>query len=144
MPPMKKHSGKSDAALEALKRSGLKQTAPRKAILIALAEKHGPFTAEEIHKLVTKNVCDQATIYRALIQLAEASLLRRCDFGDGIARFEIAHGDHHHHHIVCNTCKRVEVVDDEEIEKIDRFARRKGFANVSHILEFFGTCPRCQ
>jgi len=145
-PGTKKRSGKAAtaAALEALKLSGLKQTAPRKAILVALSLNHGPFTAEEVHKLVTKAACDQATIYRALTQLAEASLLRRCDFGDGIARFEIAHGGHHHHHIVCNQCKRVEIIEDDEIEKIDRFARKRGFANVSHILEFFGTCPQCQ
>ena len=128
----------------ALKKTGLKLTEPRKAILLALSERHGPFTAEEVHKLITKRVCDQATVYRTLTRLVEVGLLRRCEFGDGMARFEIAESGHHHHHLVCNECKRVEIIDDEEIEEIDRFARKRGFSNISHILEFFGTCPQCK
>ncbi|PWU10748.1 MAG: hypothetical protein C5B47_01750 [Verrucomicrobia bacterium] len=133
-----------EAAQTALKETGLKATEPRLAILIALSENHGPFTADEVHKLINKRVCDQATVYRTLTRLVEVGLLRRCEFGDGIARFETAESGHHHHHVVCNQCKRVEVIDDEEIEEIDRFARKRGFSDVSHILEFFGTCPQCR
>lgn len=127
-----------------LKSSGLKLTEARKAILKALTDHHGPFTVEEIHKLISKKICDQATVYRNLSSLADAGLIRRCEFGDGSARFELAEVGEHHHHIICNKCKRVEIIDDPEIEEIDRFARKRGFADVSHILEFFGTCPQCK
>ena len=131
--------------LAALKKSGLKLTFPRKAIIQALHQNHGPFTAEEIHKLVTKRVCDLATVYRCLAQLEEARILRRCEFGDGTARYELTSQDEtHHHHLICIECKRIEIVDDRELEEIDRFARKRGFSNVSHSLEFFGTCPKCQ
>ena len=131
-------------ALMGLKSSGLKLTEARKAILKSLTDHHGPFTVEEIHKLISKKICDQATVYRNLASLAEAGLVRRCEFGDGSARFELAGAGEHHHHIICNKCKRVEIIDDAEIEEIDRFARKRGFADVSHILEFFGTCPQCK
>ncbi len=141
---MAKQGEKSHGVIESLKKSGLKLTEPRKAILLALSKSHGPFTAEEVHKLITKEVCDPATVYRTLSRLVDVGLLRRCEFGDGMARFEIAEPGTHHHHVICNRCKRIEIIDDDELEQIDRFARKRGFSNVSHILEFFGTCPRCK
>jgi Fur family transcriptional regulator, ferric uptake regulator len=140
----KKHSHSLEEALNELKKSGLKVTQPRKAILEALARNHGPFTADEVHKLLNKIACDQATVYRTLTSLEQVGILRRCEFGDGTARFELSEPGGHHHHIVCNTCKRVEIIEDKEIEEIDRFAKRRGFSNISHILEFFGTCPQCK
>jgi Fur family ferric uptake transcriptional regulator len=139
-----KHAHDFELILDQLKESGLKLTEPRKIILLALSENHGPFTAEEVHKLISKKVCDQATVYRSLTSLEEVGILRRCEFGDGLARFELSEDGQHHHHIICNECKRVEIIDEDEIEEIDRFARKRGFSNISHILEFFGTCPQCK
>lgn len=128
-----------------LKKSRLKLTEPRKAILLALFDNHGPFTAEEIHKIITKKVCDLATVYRCLASLEEVRILRRVEFGDDSSRYELAEADHtHHHHLICNECKRIEILDDPDIESIDRFAKKRGFSNVSHTLEFFGTCPDCK
>jgi Fur family ferric uptake transcriptional regulator len=138
-------SSELESALSRLKESGLKLTEPRKAILTTLIHDHGPFTAEQIHKRISRRVCDLATIYRCLTSLEDAQILRRCEFGDGSARYEMAEpGLQHHHHVVCNKCKKVEIVDDSEIEDIDRFARKRGYANVSHNLEFFGLCPSCK
>lgn len=133
-----------EQAVAELKNVGLRVTAPRRAILKVLIESHGPFTVEEIHLKISKRLCDQATVYRCLTSLVDVGMARRCEFGDGSARFELAEDGEHHHHIVCKLCKRVEIIDDDEIEKIDQFARRRGFSDVSHILEFFGTCPQCQ
>jgi Fe2+ or Zn2+ uptake regulation protein len=131
--------------LEALKSHQLKITGPRKTILQALVDDHGPFTAEEVHKKIGRRICDLATVYRSLTSMEEAGILRRCEFGDGTARYELAEGEGaHHHHLICRKCKRVEVVDDCELEAIDKFARKRGFTDVSHILEFFGTCPACR
>ena len=74
-------------------------------------------------------------------------MIRRCEFGDGIARYELAESDlnHHHHHMICNQCKKVEVLDLAHVEEsIDRAAKKSGFKGISHILEFFGICPDCQ
>lgn len=139
-----KHSHSFEGALDALKKHHLKLTEPRKAILQILSKQHGPFTAEEIHKLISRRVCDQATVYRTLTRLVQVGILRRCEFGDGSARFELAAPGTHHHHVICNKCKRIEIVDNHEIEKIDKFPRDLGFSNVSHILEFFGICPQCK
>jgi len=133
------------SALEELKRARFRITEPRVAILQALIANHGPFTVEEIHKLVTKRVCDLVTIYRCLASIEKAGLIKRCEFGDGTARYELCEKkNHHHHHVICKSCKKIETLDDCELQEIDRFARKRGFAQVSHSLEFFGLCPACK
>ena len=132
-----------DSLLSRVRHAGLKITTPRRVILKALVENHGPFTAEELHALLPKKGCDLVTVYRCLASLEETGLIRRCEFGDGSARYELAVTDDHHHHVICRKCKRIEVLDDCELDEIDRFAERRGFSKVSHSLEFFGLCPRC-
>jgi Fur family transcriptional regulator, ferric uptake regulator len=73
--------------------------------------------------------------------------VKRFDFGDGTARFELVHhdGDQHHHHLVCTGCSRVVEIEEcfpEELEQ--KIASGNGFASISHKLEFFGICPECQ
>jgi Fur family ferric uptake transcriptional regulator len=146
----KKHTHPSytlEQLYDVLKQNQLKLTPPRKTILEGLLKNHGPFSAEDIHSKFAKKSFDLATVYRNLISLEEAKIIRRCEFGDGIARYELVgpEADHHHHHLVCKDCKKVEVIDLCEMEEtINRLAKKKGYKQVSHILEFFGTCPNCQ
>lgn len=131
--------------LEELKKSHLRVTEPRIAILRVLLEEHGPFTAEEIHKCIPKKMCDLATIYRTLASLEKTGIIRRCEFGDGSARYELSeHENHHHHHVICKVCKAVEVLDDCELNELAQYAQKRGFTEVTHSLEFFGVCPNCQ
>jgi Fur family ferric uptake transcriptional regulator len=132
--------------LEGMRRAQLRVTEPRKAILQILLGDHGPFTAEEIFQQIPKRVCDLATIYRSLNSLEEVGFVRRCEFGDGSARYEMGElkDEHHHHHVICRKCKRIEVLDDCELKEIDRFAKKLGYSGISHSLEFFGFCPKCK
>ena len=134
-----------DSVLEALKKHKLRITEPRKAIIRILVHKHGPYTAEEIYKKISKRGCDLATVYRSITSMEKLGIVKRCEFGDGLARYELADEDdlHHHHHVICTSCKKIEPLEACELETIDRFAQKKGFSNVSHNLEFFGTCARC-
>jgi Fur family transcriptional regulator, ferric uptake regulator len=132
--------------LDEVRKSRLRVTEPRMAILQALLSKHGPFTVDEIYQRVTKEVCDLATIYRSLSSLEKTGLIKRCEFGDGSARYELSAREksHHHHHVICKLCKKIEVLDDCELKDIDRFAIRSGFTEVTHSLEFFGICLNCK
>jgi Fe2+ or Zn2+ uptake regulation protein len=147
MAKKKTDSAKLLSLYDELKKNKLKLTEPRKLIVEALFENHGPFGAEELHEKFLKTECDLATVYRTLTSLELAKVLNRCDFGDGVARYELIDLEHahHHHHLVCTKCKKVEVIENCEIENtIDRFAKKRGFKEVSHRLEFFGLCPKCQ
>lgn len=124
-----------------------KITGPRAAILEILRQHPHPFTNKEILAGLPKGQCDLATVYRSMHLLEKMGMVKRFDFGDGVARFElVGEGDDgHHHHLVCTQCAEVVEIDDcftAEVEQ--RIAAANGFKAVTHKLEFFGICPECQ
>jgi Fur family ferric uptake transcriptional regulator len=133
-----------EAALQTIRDHGGRVTGSRRAILALLASEHGPFTAEEVHTRIGGDECDLVTVYRCLAAMEELSLVRRCDFGDGAYRYEFNTGEHHHHHIVCRACHRAETLDLCVADGLERVARQRGYSGVTHILEIFGVCPKCQ
>jgi Fe2+ or Zn2+ uptake regulation protein len=132
-------------ALKTLRSHRLRVTKPRRAILRLLIAQHGPFTIEEIHRGVSETECDLVTVYRCLATLQTAGLVRQCDFGDGIQRFEFSAGDHaHHHHIICTRCRGVQTLNACIAAELEEMVRQRGYSNVTHSMEFFGICPRCR
>ena len=144
MPDVTETSDRLDGALQALRASGQRVTGPRRAILGMLAAEHGPFTAAEVHERLAAGECDLVTVYRTLESMEAINLVRRCDFGDGSYRYEFNHGEHHHHHIVCRRCRSVQVLELCVADDLERIARQKGYAHVTHALEVFGVCRSCQ
>lgn len=138
------HKATYAIALKTLAEHELRVTAPRKAILTVLTREHGPFTAEEIHQKIENASCDLVTVYRSLTALEEVGIVRRCDFGNGAYRYEFNHGDHHHHHLICRDCQKVEIMEFCVADTLESIARDRGYHNVTHSLEVFGVCPKCQ
>jgi Fe2+ or Zn2+ uptake regulation protein len=133
-----------DSALQTLRANHHRVTEPRKAMLRILTTEHGPFTAEEVHQRLPKGSCDLVTVYRSLTAMEEIDVVRRCDFGDGSYRYEINTGEHHHHHIICRSCHGVTTLDVCVADGLERLARQMGYTRVTHMLEIFGICPKCQ
>jgi Fur family ferric uptake transcriptional regulator len=130
-----------------LRQQSRKITGPRAAILEILRQHPHPLTNKEIFAALPKGGCDLATIYRAMQLLEKLGMVKRFDFGDGVARFElVGEGDDgHHHHLVCTSCAEVvEIGECFSAEIENRIARANGFKAVTHRLEFFGLCPGCQ
>lgn len=132
---------------ERLRRESRRVTGPRQAILDVMRKNPHPLLIKEIHALLGKGDCDLVTVYRSMEMLQKMGMVKRVEFGQGGARFELlAEGDDgHHHHLVCTTCAHVLQLDDcllEEVEK--KIERSSGFKGVTHRLEFFGLCPKCQ
>ena len=135
------------ALTDRLRGKSRKITGPRAAILEILRQHPHPFTNKEILAGLPKGQCDLATVYRSMHLLEKMGMVKRFDFGDGVARFElVGEGDDgHHHHLVCTRCAEVVEIDDcftAEVEQ--RIAAANGFKAVTHKLEFFGICPECQ
>ncbi|MGO8766372.1 MAG: Fur family transcriptional regulator [Limisphaerales bacterium] len=137
--------------LSALKRrlrgQARKITAPRAAILEILRNNAHPMTNKEIFAGMPRGECDLATIYRSMHLLEKMGMVKRFDFGDGVARFELVdeNDDGHHHHLVCTKCSEVVEVEECFPEKMERkIAAKNHFKGVTHKLEFFGICPACQ
>jgi Fur family ferric uptake transcriptional regulator len=143
--PTHSHPRQNLAELTArLRQRDRRITGPRQLILDLLRREEHPLTAREIHEQLE---CDLATVYRSLRLLEEMTMVKRFDFGDGTARFELLgqNDDGHHHHLVCRECSTVVEIGECFSGNLEsRIARKHGFASVSHRLEFFGLCPECQ
>jgi len=130
-----------------LRNAGLKLTKPRLAILNLMLSEHGPYTAEEWHARLGSpsrdQHCDVVTMYRCLAKFESEGLISRCDFGDGLIRYELRSKDHHHHHIICRQCRRVESLPECQFDNASLKLPTLGFKDISHRLEFFGLCPDC-
>lgn len=131
---------------EQLRGQSHKLTGPRLAILELMRQHPHPMTNKEIHQALPNGCCDLATIYRSLHMLAKTGLVKRFDFGDGIARFELVTQEReHHHHLVCTECHKVLEIEECFADLMEQeMVRRHGFKTISHKLEFFGICPECQ
>ncbi len=132
---------------ERLRRQSHKLTGPRHAVLNLLRRQAHPMSAKEIFSALPKNECDLATVYRSIRVLEKTGMVKRFDFGDGTARFELLEegDDGHHHHLVCIRCAEIVELDECSMTELEqRIAVRNGFKSVTHKLEFFGLCPDCQ
>ena len=130
-----------------LRRHARKITGPRQAILEVLRHHPHPMSNKEIRAALPGKDCDLATVYRSMHMLENMKMVKRFDLGDGVARYELLKegDDGHHHHLVCTRCARVVEIDECFTRELEvKIAARHGFKAVSHKLEFFGLCPRCQ
>jgi Fur family ferric uptake transcriptional regulator len=147
MKKTRRHSRDTEDLAGHLRGQSRKVTGPRRALLRILEAEQHPLTIRELHALLPGKCCDLATVYRSIRLLEELSLVQRFDFGDGTARYELARHEEtgHHHHLVCRECAAVVEIEEcfpAELEQ--RIAKGNGFSRVTHRLEFFGVCPKCQ
>lgn len=123
----------------------LRNTRQRTAVSTLLAEVDGFHSAQDLYAMLRQRGerVGLTTVYRTLQGLADAGeidvmrppggehLYRRCSEG-------------HHHHLVCRRCGRTVEVAGPAVESwAERVAAEHGYAEVSHTLEIFGTCPAC-
>jgi len=104
-------------------------------------------STKEIFSALPKGDCDLATVYRSINLLESMGMVKRFEFGDGIARFELLQegDDGHHHHLVCTRCAGIVEIDECGMHELEsKIAQRNHFKAVTHKLEFFGICPQCQ
>lgn len=137
---------KLSVLIERLREKQFKITSPRLAVLKLLSSQSKPLTIKEVYNHVKDEGCDLATIYRLFNLLEELNLIQRVDFGDGSARFEVILQDsEHHHHIVCTKCAAIVKIDECMIKDFHaEVENQSGFKAITHKLEFFGICPKCQ
>jgi Fur family ferric uptake transcriptional regulator len=133
--------------VERFRSQARKLTGPRRAILRLLREQAHPLSNREIHAALPGRHCDLATVYRSMHLLEVMGMVKRFDLGDGVARFELLRegDDGHHHHLICTRCAGVIELGECLMDEVEeRIAVSNGFSGVTHRLEFFGICPRCQ
>ncbi|MBX3162045.1 MAG: transcriptional repressor [Deltaproteobacteria bacterium] len=109
----------ADDLRAAVRSRGLRATPSRLAVLELLRASDAPMSHGEVADRLASQSWDRATIYRNLIDLADAGLVRRTDVGDHVWRFEArVPGDEHetaHPHFVCVECGSVECLPEAEL-----------------------------
>ena len=129
-----------------LRENNRRVTGPRQLILNLLQREKHPVSPREIHEKLGE-LCNLATVYRSMRLLEAMQMVKRFDFGDGSARYELLgrDDDGHHHHLICNECRKVVEINDCFPHTLEEhIAHRHNFRDVTHQLEFFGICPSCQ
>jgi Fur family ferric uptake transcriptional regulator len=116
------------------------------AVLDALAESEHFRSAQDIHAGMRArgDGIGLATVYRALQSLVDSGRadVLRSSGGEAVYR---DCSQTHHHHLVCRGCGRTIEVQGPTVERwADQMAAKHGYADVSHTLELFGTCPACR
>lgn len=131
-----------------LRKAGLRATAARVAVLRVLTDERAPLSHGEVYDRVGEQGFDRATVYRNLVDLAEAGLVSRADLGDHVWRFELLSdtgqaGDVHPH-FVCTDCGTVACLPSEAVavhapRGSPKSLRRRGALEI-HIN---GLCDAC-
>lgn len=141
----------SHSILARLKSSGYRLTEARTEIVRILLKATAPLAADEIltHLTARHLPVNKTTVYREIEFLMKQGVIEEVHFDDRKKRYELS-GQEHHHHLICIQCKTVEdVALSAELAEAERrqeesLTLEKKFRVLSHCMEFFGLCAKCQ
>ncbi|TQF74951.1 transcriptional repressor [Rhodococcus spelaei] len=137
--------GESPEARAQLRAAGLRVTAPRVAVLDAVAA-HPHSDADRVAAEVRTELGSVSTqaVYDVLKACVSAGLLRRIEPAGSPARYETRTGDNHHH-LVCRECGTVVDVDCVVGEApCLQPSDAHGFTVDEAEVLFWGLCPQCR
>ena len=134
---------------ELLRSADLRSTAPRLAVLGYFHAHGGTNSHADLFEAVGDQGFDRATIYRVLMDLAEAKILTRTDLGDHVWRFELQRGvgggDHssEHPHFVCVDCGTIACLPGLSIKLEGPSKTPKSVAKNKVAVQLKGVCDDC-
>ncbi|HCV00476.1 MAG: transcriptional repressor [Dehalococcoidia bacterium] len=128
---------------ERLEDTGYRLTAPRRAVLDAIASINRPFTIEELSEGLPN--IGRATVFRTVKLLQELDIVCRVPLEDGSVRYERSRSGRHHHHLICSVCGSVTEFSDPSLDAaIEQNATSASFELESHSAELYGRCDSCR
>ncbi|MDD3267305.1 MAG: Fur family transcriptional regulator [Burkholderiales bacterium] len=128
-----------------LEQKNIRVTANKTAILEVL-DKHKHLDAVQISSILdTQNThISQATIYRVIAELEKHEIISKLNFGNEHSVYEIQCAESHHDHLICLECGLVVEFTNEKIEELQlEIANSKGFSVITHSLNLYGKCSKC-
>ncbi len=137
-------------SLDQLKKSirnvGLRSTAPRLAVLRRLHAATQPVSHGELVDTLADEGMDRTTVYRNLVDLTDAGLVRRTDLGDHVWRFELKRGDDDqvkHPHFTCTDCGAVACLPDVTLSVKGGKGVPKSLSRQKVEIQLRGKCDDC-
>jgi Fur family transcriptional regulator, ferric uptake regulator len=133
---------------EYLATKGLRLTRERSIIIEEVFASHEHFDAEQLIGRLAQRTdgtrVSRSTIYRSLLQLEEAGLIRKVARQDDRDVFEHDYGYPQHDHLICSKCGTlIEFQADAISQVLSEVASRHGFRMDGHRLEVTGLCDAC-
>ena len=131
---------------KSIRDAGLRCTPGRVAVYEALLQAKQPLTHSDLVAHMSTVGVDQATIYRNLVDLAEAGLLRRSDLGDHTWRFEVPRaGDPvgGHPHFVCIECGDIQCLSGVGLNVPRKSDLPRAIRQKAVELQIRGLCDNC-
>lgn len=125
-----------------LKKTGLKVTLPRVRILEILdrtKNEEAHLSAEDIFKelLVSGEEVGLATVYRVLTQFESAGIVKKHNFEEGHAVYEVISDDHHDHMVSVEDGTIYEFHDEIIEERQKEIAKARGFELIEHSMVLY-------
>ncbi|MGW5666020.1 Fur family transcriptional regulator [Streptomyces sp. NPDC003758] len=135
-----------ELAAARLRKAGMRVTAPRMAVLMAVSDSPGHLDAEALRERaqrVTGGLSLQAT-YNVLRALTDAGLIRCTQIAGHPARYEVENHDNHHH-FVCRSCGAIRDVECAVgAAPCMEPQLPKEYAVQEAAVTFWGVCPDCR
>ncbi|OHA07152.1 MAG: hypothetical protein A3J10_01840 [Candidatus Sungbacteria bacterium RIFCSPLOWO2_02_FULL_54_10] len=142
---MKRHAQNiSNASAILLRKSGLRATPARLAVLALMEKSKHPLSTQGLIEKMAKDV-DQATVYRIVHDLVGRGIIRQVDLRHNHAHYERADAKDHHH-LICMQCGRMQDITGCGVEHMYKgiLQAANWCAQVrQHALEFYGVCKTC-
>lgn len=130
-----------------LREHGLRVTSKRLGIINLLKNYEVPIDA----RVICEGLCDAgicinlSTVYRALESLIEVGVVKRINFSDDAKVFYELNRGGHRHFLHCLGCGELICLEDCPLSdyQLD-LAKETKYRVVSHDLDIYGYCPKCQ
>jgi Fur family transcriptional regulator, ferric uptake regulator len=137
-----------DLIARRLRSRGQRYTPRRQALVEIVRAASQPLA---IHDILSSGArLAQSSVYRNLVVLEQAGVVRRVVAAGGFARYELAEDlTEHHHHLICTSCGSVEDLPapaglERTVQRATAtLASRRGFRVRAHRVDMLGLCSKC-
>lgn len=122
----------------------MRLTTQRQIILEELGKVTSHPTANEVYDMVRRRLprIGLGTVYRNLELMADSGIILKLEVGGTQKRFDAT--TEPHYHIRCTSCGKVDDIDMEFQEHIDKAAEKaSNYIILGHHIEFSGICGNC-
>ena len=134
-----------DRAGAVLRARGERMTAPRRAVLLALAGRGGHVSAEQVVADVAGGAeggAHRSSVYRGLEAMTRAGVVQHVHLGHGGTAYHLA--EHEHPHAQCARCGTVVDLPADLLDALGPLVReRSGFVLDPAHVALSGTCRDC-
>jgi Fur family peroxide stress response transcriptional regulator len=135
-----------DRLIAKLRARNYRITPQRRAILQVVVNSKRHPSVEQIYQEISPDfpMTSLATVYKTVTLLKEMSEVLELGFGDGGNRYDGARPSPHPH-VICNHCGEIVDLEVPVPQTLpQQVMEETGYEVVSHRLDFFGVCPKCQ